>query len=494
MSGGFKTVVSEAEWLEAKHQLLGKPNGTKAKRKDNKVLAHSFIVIDNVIYAYEVGHYLGKGAYGKVKFVQNELGEIFVAKITYPEEGTKGMPFPEWLWKMIGLVKDVDGLNDYEIATLLDLDLAVASAKRADGCGKQVTIMKNLGMPLATYIKQHPVSAEEELVLALKTLVALYHFHTGFNSKTGQRRLNNDIKNANVLICPKTQEIRIIDFGEAFDVSYEAYNECQSFKHPRAASIEPDLVAPEIANQTGPIWNPLQRYAHASRFFSQKSDIYLLGQVLDSLAQKNEALKTIANCMRADAAEERPALPELIITLMTLSGNFDKQFSAFKLSHQSSTKPLMPGFESFMNIKEEKAKALSVLVLYGKRQGLLCLKQLGLFNNVTDLNAEQLFKEARFDAYFSLLAKLFDILQKHKADSAIAFQAKGLIQLLSQEERIADMDETYLPTLVNVYLTPSKPGYCVTWFGCEDVEKNGKEALKLALASDLQARENSLVH
>lgn len=80
--------ISSREWRIAKAYFNHPENDNKMKlsRKtiiNNKpdVLTHSFVKINNVIYAIANQSYLGSGSFGCVKIAQNEAGENFAIKI-----------------------------------------------------------------------------------------------------------------------------------------------------------------------------------------------------------------------------------------------------------------------------------------------------------------------------------------------------------------------------------------------------------------------------
>lgn len=80
--------IPSREWRAAK-AFFNHPenaNAVKLSRKQilkgkAKAMPHSFVRINNVIYAIAIQNYLGSGSYGCVKIAQNELGENFAIKI-----------------------------------------------------------------------------------------------------------------------------------------------------------------------------------------------------------------------------------------------------------------------------------------------------------------------------------------------------------------------------------------------------------------------------
>ncbi len=80
--------IPSREWRAAKafFNHPGNANAVKLSRKQilkgkAKAMPHSFVKINDVIYAIAIQNYLGSGSYGCVKIAQNELGENFAIKI-----------------------------------------------------------------------------------------------------------------------------------------------------------------------------------------------------------------------------------------------------------------------------------------------------------------------------------------------------------------------------------------------------------------------------
>ncbi|HRE30448.1 MAG TPA: protein kinase, partial [Candidatus Berkiella sp.] len=84
--------INKKEFDDAVAQLKNAENGAKLSKKESK-LPCSFIKINGEVYAMANGEYLGEGAYGKVKVVQDSSGRNFAIKIegkgTYAEQGAE---------------------------------------------------------------------------------------------------------------------------------------------------------------------------------------------------------------------------------------------------------------------------------------------------------------------------------------------------------------------------------------------------------------------
>lgn len=78
MTGLIK--VSDADWDKAEAFFKENPDAVKYSKKNDN-LKRSFIKVDDEIYVMQSKKYLGKGAFGKVKVVQNRKGENYAVKI-----------------------------------------------------------------------------------------------------------------------------------------------------------------------------------------------------------------------------------------------------------------------------------------------------------------------------------------------------------------------------------------------------------------------------
>lgn len=340
---------AQTEWDYARAALSKEDGFARLSQYVEKHLQHDFMKIDDVIYAL-ANKPLGRGGYGKVLWVENEKRERLVCKMTFPEGVYNEMPFPEFIFKRMGFIKGVTGLNDYEQETLFSLGLAIQGTFEE---GSHITVMRPLGLPLADYIAQNEVDQKKAISLALKTVRALYDFHTGFSDKKGRRRLHNDIKPGNVLIDPEKKSIALIDFSECFDIN--EYEPLKVYRHPRPTSFEPFIAAPEVRYQTGLWYKPWQQYRHTNRLLSVQSDVYLLGSVLKPLAKKNKILGHIRMLIMHPDRNLRPTEPILLIVLMVLSDEFNQAFEAFKTSYHNQ----LPGFDGFLILDEMQAKAIA---------------------------------------------------------------------------------------------------------------------------------------
>jgi serine/threonine protein kinase len=350
--------TTDYEWKSAKQDLKDKESGTQLKASQVNILTHDFIKLGNEIYAIDEV-ILGRGVYGKVLLVQNERKEVFVCKFTFSEKEYGEVPFPGNLFKRMGFIKNVNPLNAFEQATLHGLNLAVNSTYQCQH-KRHITVMKYLGIPLVEYCKHRKLSEREIYHLAAQVVCALYDFHTGLYDENKQGRLHNDIKPANVLICPETKAVSLIDFSECFDINPRGeYEPIKQYRHPRASSFEPFITAPEIQYQTGEWYQPWKQFSHTKRLLSIQSDLYLLASVLQVFAKKNKLIHHLCALMKHPCRHKRPTEPMLIVTLMLISGDFNSRFFLFKDTYEKALATL-PGFDVLGVVHTAQAKALVV--------------------------------------------------------------------------------------------------------------------------------------
>lgn len=341
----------QVEWAYAKSVLSRRGSYDYLSKREEVMLHHDFMRIDNAYYALG-NQSIGKGGYGKVLGALDENHNRWVCKVTFPEGCYQDMPFPESLFKRMGFIKGVTALNQYEQETLFSLGLGVKGSYEA---GSHITIMRPLGLPLCDYVQKNKVSSSEALHLALKTVRALYDFHTGFSDTKRVARLHNDIKPGNVLIEPDSQSIALIDFSECFEI--DAYEPLRIYRHPRATSFEPFIAAPEVRYQTGPWYKPWQQYRHTNRDLSIQSDVYLLGSVLKCLSRKHIFIKKLSKFIMHPNRALRPTEPILLLVLMYMTGEFEKHYE--RLIHEYALiGQRLPGFDDFQEVSANKVKRL----------------------------------------------------------------------------------------------------------------------------------------
>lgn len=353
----------QVEWVYAKSVLSSRASYQYLSKQAEPRLRHDFMKIDNAYYA--LGNQpMGKGGYGKVLGTVDENKTRWVCKVTFPEGCYQDMPFPESLFKRMGFIKGVTALNQYEQETLFSLGLAVKGSYED---GSHITIMRPLGLPLCEYVQKNKVSSSEAIHLALKTVRALYDFHTGFSDTKRVARLHNDIKPGNVLIEPDSQSIALIDFSECFEIG--AYDPLRIYRHPRATSFEPFIAAPEVRYQTGPWYKPWQQYRHTNRELSIQSDVYLLGSVLKCLSRKHIFIKKLSKFIMHPNRALRPTEPILLLALMYMTGEFEHHYEGLIHEYALTLKGL-PGFDNFQEMSVDKVKCLCDSLMQSDGQGI----------------------------------------------------------------------------------------------------------------------------
>ncbi|WP_082657163.1 protein kinase domain-containing protein [Legionella erythra] len=181
---------------QAKLALAEAADGTKFSRKTpNNPYNLSFIKLQGKVYALsrsnEPGkpHYLGRGNYGKVKYIMDEESQIYVVKIE-----TTNDPFQQMetrVGQALGLVK--------------------GDKQKQDDKEKYYTVMLDLGVNLTSYLSQNPnLAPARRLDLAIQACLQLYDMHQHF--------VHRDIKPDNIVI-DEHGLVHLIDFGlaEALD-------------------------------------------------------------------------------------------------------------------------------------------------------------------------------------------------------------------------------------------------------------------------------------
>jgi serine/threonine protein kinase len=205
----FRFTIPPIEWEIAHRQLDKSPDGSKlaytAFLDESDVLCwrvgkissyqitHSFVKIQGVIYVVAQGKgpnaIAGTGGFGKVKFVENEAGEPFVAKIEKKET-------PKQL---------------EETAILRDKSYLIGRSKLLNK-EKYYTIMVNLGKTLKTLMEENKLSDDERLDAAIDICWDTHQLHHGGACRSGRPRAHLDIKPRNITRDVKGR-CHLIDFG-----------------------------------------------------------------------------------------------------------------------------------------------------------------------------------------------------------------------------------------------------------------------------------------
>ncbi len=124
-----------------------------------------------------------------------------------------------------------------------------------------ILVMEDFGgISLENYLKNHQLSWSEVLEIAQQLVISLHHLHE-------HRVIHKDLKPANILIHPQTQEIKLIDFSIASLLPKET----QAIKNPQNLEGTLAYLAPE---QTG----------RMNRGIDYRTDFYNLGVTLYELA------------------------------------------------------------------------------------------------------------------------------------------------------------------------------------------------------------------
>ncbi|XGV88164.1 MAG: AAA family ATPase [Limnothrix sp. BL-A-16] len=177
------------------------------------------------------------------------------------------------------------------------------------------------GLSLNQYLQQHTLSWVEVLKIALQLTTVLHDLHQ-------QRVIHKDIKPANILINPESQEIKLIDFSIASLLPKET----QEIQNPNILEGTLAYLAPE---QTG----------RMNRGIDYRADFYALGVTLYQLLtgqlpfESDDPLELL-HCHIAKTAQPvdqvNPSVPEMvgeIVAKLMAKNAEDRYQSALGLQH-----------------------------------------------------------------------------------------------------------------------------------------------------------------
>ncbi|OGT44478.1 MAG: hypothetical protein A3F42_08495 [Gammaproteobacteria bacterium RIFCSPHIGHO2_12_FULL_37_34] len=208
---------------------------------------------------------LGKGAYGKVKLIQNlETSEWFALKIQ--KESTAQIP-------------------DDEYDILHHLNQTIGLTKRSVGSKTHQLLGMQLlrGMNLDAFSRTNPILPISHWIQMMMNIYnAIHHFHL-------KKLLHNDIKPGNIMIHPVTYEISLLDFQFSL------------FGHE---------VTKETACGT-PGYMALELRLSDNRYkYNEKTEVHALGITFAELLGDIFASRKLGNMIMPDAQRYRVFCPE----------------------------------------------------------------------------------------------------------------------------------------------------------------------------------------
>ncbi|MBD2578043.1 ATP-binding sensor histidine kinase [Oscillatoria sp. FACHB-1406] len=190
--------------------------------------------------------------------------------------------------------------NQYAIARNLDIPGIVRPYSLEPYRNSYALVMEDFGgVSLRDYAKQHPLLVACVLEIAVQVADILHTLHANFV-------IHKDIKPANILIHPQTQQVKLIDFSIASLLPKET----QEIKNPKGLEGTLAYIAPE---QTG----------RMNRAIDYRSDFYSLGVTLFELLagelpfQSNDLMELV----HCHIAQKAPSLvqfgvPEVVASIV----------------------------------------------------------------------------------------------------------------------------------------------------------------------------------
>lgn len=212
--------------------------------------------------------------------------------------------------------------NQYTIAHSLTIPGIVHAERLIPDRHSYALVMEDCGgISLGVYVRTHPLTLAEVLAIAIQLATILHDLYQ-------HRVMHKDIKPANILIHPETQQIKLIDFSIASLLPKET----EEIKHPNVLEGTLAYIAPE---QTG----------RMNRGVDYRADFYALGVTLFELLtgqlpfQSDDPLELV-HCHIAkpapsicDLRPEVPAVMGQIVTKLMAKNVEDRYQSALGLKY-----------------------------------------------------------------------------------------------------------------------------------------------------------------
>ena len=146
--------------------------------------------------------------------------------------------------------------REYEIVKKLDLDRVIKVHQLDKLSGLPVIVMEDGGESLDRCLGDQALDLYSALDISLKLTETIGEIHQNYI-------IHKDINPANILLDPKTRELKVIDFGIASELSRETV----AMQNPRGLEGTLNYISPE---QTG----------RMNRAVDYRSDLYSLGATL----------------------------------------------------------------------------------------------------------------------------------------------------------------------------------------------------------------------
>ncbi len=327
-----KFEIPAQDWEIATQFFKENPAAAKVSRKKANT-THSFLKINNNIYALKRGKALGVGAFGKVKIVQDKQGVNYAVKI----EGFNSVE------KLEHRLKARADLDESDIRSMIDDKFALDIQDAHDKRKAELKMMEEVGdlkgtaqvekdgtkpflnisnVDYKTYTLQtlhsgqelrekiKTISADQKLSLAIKALQDINALHE-------RKIIHSDIKPENFLVDDNLRLLSI-DFGLSSKVKSDHIIKKNVEGKPIVEGTPP-YIAPEII--------------HSGRY-SFASDTFALGTMLKNelllLEISNSDITHLIQQMCDPNPVKRPTLSEAIIKLNKVHAELSQKNALLK--------------------------------------------------------------------------------------------------------------------------------------------------------------------
>lgn len=292
-----KLTIAKEEW-EAAEKHFSDVQGTesedmKLRRADSK-LKHSFIKIENTIYAMnEEGEYLGEGAFGKVKLIQRKDGLNYTVKIEGREKRPESdnelqiMKATDFFISQASrkLTKDAPFLKN-DKAALTKIKLYTVTPLKPG-----YTLFDLIYSDVFATFRRDDLTQTQSILIAIKLCLAVRELH-----QSGV--IHGDIKPENIIVdlSELNIDIGLIDFGHAGKITLEK-NYFESSKKSSPNYMAPEIEKPDLG------------------IYSEASDIYAIAVILQNDLQIEGIEGKMSQMLEKDPMH-RTSMSELLLILL----------------------------------------------------------------------------------------------------------------------------------------------------------------------------------
>lgn len=447
-SATFGDMPTPEEWDIAKSLIKGDihsakyNDGFKISKKSHKLLKHSFMCINGKLICLANGVLLGQGGFGKVKEVVDESGQRYALKIQSHDKNSGALETEitaaTGSLKGSAVIKKANAKWDKHLRKkmkdkkyqLMELHDGSELMRVVSSTSHKLKILHDSLLPL-----------NNRIIVAVKILEAVKMLHSvGI--------IHGDLKPENILINIKNGVIfvKIIDFGHSKIL--------QSGDKVKIGKMEGTYgyMAPEVIR---------------SGVFSEKSDLYALGVLLQScLGLSKGAVGQLTQSMIYDDVDDKhiPTIDQIIRQLTdTLPDQVKKQIiqendlerQKFTRTYQEYVEVTQKNNQHFYSVNETNKLIQSIKQAVKRYENNLQGKShVGIFHHHSHHSVEhgkQLIANLEGKTYYNALVILNKFFQEYIGSTSAHSLKTLIVEEITNQKFTNNMDNAARAVEIDIY-------------------------------------------